>query len=429
VSEVASTRRSPQRPPTEQLSVAEILRQYTPGFVAQHARQAVPQVQSTLAKLSLCRTAALGGRALKCKSCGHRSAVYNSCGDRHCPQCRGAKRAAWVESTRELLLPEVDYFQAVFTLPEELSALALGNRRALYDLLFTAAWQALREVLEEQFGFRPAALMVLHTWNQRLDAHPHVHALVPGGGPSLCGKRWIKSRHPRHRRKRKPYLVDNELLSERFRKKFLAGMRRLRRQGKLRLDDKYSASPSGDPFAALLVELQSQPWVVYIQAPPRKNASPERVLKYLARYMTGGPISDRRLVSHVSSEVIFLARSTEKPKRKGPTKLVPVTLSGVEFTRRWSLHILPKDYTKVRRYGGYSNRHCESYLNRCRRLLDFTPVVSDPESETDSHADSDSSAARCPKCSGPMTCIAATERPGWSAVMAGPDRPLWYRDG
>jgi hypothetical protein len=206
-------------------------------------------------------------------------------------------------------------------------------------------------------------------------------------------------------------------------------MKRLRRQGKLRLDDKYSASPSGDPFAALLVELQSQPWVVYIQAPPRKNASPERVLKYLARYMTGGPISDRRLSSHVANEVTFLARSTEKSKRKGPTKLVPVTLSGVEFTRRWSLHILPKGYTKVRRYGGYSNRHCESYLNRCRRLLDFTPVVSDPESETDSHADSDSSAARCPKCSGPMTCIGATERPGWSTVMASPDRPHWYRDG
>ncbi len=429
MSEVATTGQSPRQRPIQQLTVAEILGQYTPGFVAQHARQAVPQVQSTLAKLSLCRTAALGGRALKCKSCGHRGAVYNSCGDRHCPQCRGARRTAWLESTRELLLPEVDYFQVVFTLPGELSALALGNRRPVYDLLFAAAWQALCEVLEEQFGFRPAALMVLHTWNQRLDAHPHVHALVPGGGPSVCGQRWIKSRHPRHRRKRKPYLVDNELLSERFRGKFLDGIERLHQQGKLRLDDQYATSPAGDPFAALLLDLQSLPWVVYIQAPPGKNASPERVLKYLARYMTGGPISDRRLVSHVSGEVTFLARNTEKPKRKGPTKLVPVALSGVEFTRRWSLHILPKGYTKVRRYGGYSNRHCDSYLNRCRQLLEIRPVSSDPESETDSQADSDSLAARCPNCFGPMTCIAATERPGWSVVMAGPARPLWYRDG
>jgi hypothetical protein len=328
-----------------------------------------------------------------------------------------------------LLLPDVDYFQVVFTLPGELSALALGNRRPLYDLLFAAAWQAFGEVIEEQFGFQPAALMVLHTWNQRLGTHPHVHALVPGGGPSPSGERWIKSRHPRHRRKRKPYLVDNQLLSERFRAKFLAGMKRLHRQGKLQLGHEQAASPSCDPLTALLVKLQSRPWVVYIEAPPSEKASPERVLKYLARYMTGGPISDRRLVSHASNEVTFLARSTEKSKHGGPNKLVPITLSGVEFTRRWSLHILPKGYTKVRRYGGYSNRLCNSYLTRCRQLLDFTPVSNEPPSEMDSHGDSDSSAARCPKCSGPMTCIAATERPGWSAVMAGPDRPLWYRDG
>lgn len=146
-----------------QLTVAKLLKQYTPALVKAHARQAVPQVTSTLAKLSLCRTAALGGRLLQCESCDHRCVVYNSCGDRHCPQCRGAKRAAWVESARSLLLPQVNYFQVVFTLPEQLSSLALGNRRTMYDLLFQTAWQALREVLQEQFGFQPAAVMVLHT--------------------------------------------------------------------------------------------------------------------------------------------------------------------------------------------------------------------------------------------------------------------------
>jgi hypothetical protein len=140
-----------------------LLKQYTSAFVKQFPRQAAPQVQSTLAKLSLCRTAALGGRLLECQSCDQRSIVYNSCGDRHCPQCRGAKRSAWVERTRSLLLPRVNYFQVVFTLPQELSSLALGNRRAMYNLLFKTAWQALREVLEEQFGFQPAAVMVLHT--------------------------------------------------------------------------------------------------------------------------------------------------------------------------------------------------------------------------------------------------------------------------
>jgi hypothetical protein len=426
VSELATGRRSRQGGDTRQLRVAEILREHASGFVAKHAGQAAPQVRSTLAKLSLCRTAALGGRTLRCPSCGHRCAVYNSCGDRHCPECRGARRAEWLDSTSALLLPEVDYFQVVFTLPEALSALALGNRRAVYDLLFAAAWQALREVLEERFGFQPAALMVLHTWNQRLKAHAHVHALVPGGGPSRCGQHWIKTRHPRHRRRRKPYLVDKQSLSERFRTKFLAGLERLHQQGKLQLGGKLGGCV--EQFTALLDALRSRPWVVYIEAPPSENASPENVLKYLARYMTGGPISDRRLIAHARGKVTFLARSTKKSKRGGARRLVPVTLSGVEFTRRWSLHILPKGYTKVRRYGGYSNRRRRTYLDRCRELLRLTPLRTDARPETPSPADGDSSTPRCPKCSAAMTCLADTARTSWAVVMTGPDRPVWYRD-
>ncbi len=146
-----------------QLTVANLLRQYVPGFVKQYPRQAVPQVQSTLAKLSLCRTAALGGRLLRCESCAGQCVVYNSCGDRHCPQCRGARRAEWLERMSTLLLPEVNYFQVVFTLPDKLSSLVLGHRRELYNLLFRSAWRALRDVVQQQCGFQPAALMVLHT--------------------------------------------------------------------------------------------------------------------------------------------------------------------------------------------------------------------------------------------------------------------------
>ncbi|MFV2068906.1 MAG: transposase [Pirellulales bacterium] len=426
MSELATARRSRQGGDTRRLTVAEILREHASGFVAKHSRQAAPQVRSTLAKLSLCRTAAMGGRTLRCPSCDHRCAVYNSCGDRHCPKCGGARRSEWLDSTSPLLLPEVDYFQVVFTLPEALSALALGNRRAVYDLLFAAAWQALREVLEERFGIQPAALMVLHTWNQRLEAHAHVHALVPGGGPSRCGRHWIKTRHPRHRRRRKPYLVDNHLLSERFRAKFLAGLERLHHQGKLQLGGELAGCV--EQFTALLDGLRSRPWVVYIEAPPSENASPEHVVKYLARYMTGGPISDRRLVAHARGKVTFLARSTEKSKGGGAARLVPVTLSGVEFTRRWSLHILPKGYTKVRRYGGYSNRRRTTYLHCCRKLLRLAPLSTDARPETPSRADGDSSAPRCPKCSAAMTCLADTARSSWAVVMTGPDRPVWYRD-
>jgi len=338
-----------------------------------------------------------------------------------------------VESSRELLLPEVDYFQVVFTLPAELSALALGNRRPLYNLLFKAAWRALREVIEETCGFEAAALMALHTWNQRLEHHPHVHALVPGAGPSLRGDRWITSRHPRHGCQQKPYLVDNRRLSARFREWFLRGIARLHRRGVLRLARSAATSSRGDSLAKLLTDLASRDWVVYIEPPPHEHASAEQVLKYLARYLAGGPISDRRLVAHEAEKVTFLARSLDKPKGGGRAKQVPVTLRGDEFVRRWCLHILPRGFTKVRRFGGYSNQHCQPYLNRCRDLLGQTdrsrsgdcPEIRPPEEACEREAPS----RRCPHCRSPLVCLTQTDRPSWSLVTASGHRPLWYRDG
>ncbi len=233
------------------MSVAGLLRQYTADYVARHRRQAAPQVQSTLAKLSLCRTAALGGRRYRCGSCDHECTVYNSCGDRHCPQCSGAKRADWLTSAGKLLLPGVDYFQVVFTMPDKLSSLALGNRREIYNLLFHSAWRALREVIEAEQGFEASAAMVLHTWNQKLQPHAHVHALVPGGGPSLGEERqWVPACRRNGRRRtgrrydgrhhKKPYLVDANELRQRFRKVFLDGLRRLHHKGLLKLDEHWS---------------------------------------------------------------------------------------------------------------------------------------------------------------------------------------------
>ena len=272
--------------------------------------------------------------------------------------------------------------------------------------------------------WKPAALMVLHTWSQRLEHHPHVHALVPGGGPSLDGKHWIKTRHPRHRKKRKPYLIDNKILSECFREKFLDGMERLQRRGELQLCGEYQASATSDPFAALLDELRSLPWNVFIEAPPQDDASPEHVLMYLARYMTGGPISDRRLVSHESGDVTFLARSKDKPTDGSPPEQVPITLSGVEFTRCWAMHILPKGYIKSRRYGGFSNRHCTSYLERCRELLGLGSELNDASQETNDDESSDDSEMNCPQCQSPMICLTSEHaRPSWKVVMSGLRRP------
>ena len=290
----------------------DLLRQYTPGFLERHGNQAPPQVQNVLAKLAMCRTLALGEHVYECPQCQHRSHVYNSCLDRHCPLCSGGRRADWLDKTAQLLLPKVDYFQIVFTVPEPLWGLMLGNRRATYRLLFQAAWAALGELLREAVGCEPAALMVLHTWNQRLEHYPHLHALVPGGGPSLDGQRWIQSKHPYHHGRHKPYLVDNTVLSDRFRAKFLAGLAQLHDRSELKLEDSWSDLQDPAAFVAWLNELDACDWVVYIEPPETEDAQPEHVLKYLARYLTGGPISDRRLIAHQDDKVTFWARSRDK---------------------------------------------------------------------------------------------------------------------
>ena len=398
----------------------DLLRQYTPEFLAAYGEQAIPQVQSVLAKLSLCRTAALGGHVHECPQCQHRCPVYNSCLDRHCPLCSGGRRADWLTKTAELLLPKIDYFQVVFTLPEQLSALMLGHRRTTYQLLFRAAWAALRNVLREEVGCEPAALMVLHTWNQRLEHHPHLHALVPGGGPSLDGQQWVRSRHRYHQRRDKPYLVDNRLLSQRFRDQFLTGLTRLHRDGQLKLQGPWSPLREPTAFAAWLQTFRDSAWVVYIEPPPTAQANPEPVLKYLARYLTGGPISDQRLLAHQEDQVTFWARG---PDKRSGNQSVPYTLHGVEFTRRWALHILPKGFVKSRCFGGFSCRRRTAYLRRCRALLGVEHPAPAPP---DACEEEPPFVRACPQCQTPMECIAHSERPSWKRVLNGDDRPAWY---
>ena len=341
----------------------DVLRQYTPDYLQWYGGQAVPQVQSVLAKLALCRTPALGEHSYQC------------------PQCQ-------------------------------------------YRLLFHAAWQALREVLQEELGCEPAALLVLHTWNQRMEHHPHLHAVVPGGGPSADGQRWIRSRHRRHRRRRRPYLVDHRLLSERFRDKFLAGLTRLHRRGELKLQGSWSRYQDPAAFEAWLETFRDVAWVVFIQPPPKDETSPEHVLKYLARYLTGGPISDRRLIEHEAGEVTFWARS---PDKKSGNKSEPYTLPGAEFTRRWALHILPKGFVKSRCFGGFSCRQRGPYLERCRELLAGEPVAGERPTATLEEPVVERVATHvCPHCQTPLECLSRVQRPGWNRVLNGPDRPAWY---
>ncbi len=401
-------------------------------------------MQSTLAKLSLCRTSALGGRRYRCAACDSECRLHNSCGDRHCPQCSGAKRADWLSKTAELLLPGVDYFQVVFTIPETLSALALGNRREIFNLLFRSAWRSLKQVIKDEQQFEAAAAMVLHTWNQKLDAHVHVHALVPGGGPSLSAEgRWIRSRRrsPKPGDARRPWLVDADTLRTEFRRVFLQGLKRLHRRGELRLRDDWSHLQDEAAFAAWLKPLEQIAWVTYIEPPPCETSSPQHVLKYLARYLTGGPISDGRLIAHEDGTITFSARSG-RTRGGDPADVEAVTLKGAKFVRRWCLHILPKGFVKTRRFGGYSNHHCQRYLAECHSLL---PAAGDTSSDVTSDGtasegtpltcaesndvSTDGTGRVCPACGRPLLLLSQGDRPGWAAVMASPHRPVWYDDG
>ena len=419
-------------PEASRPSVTDILRAVAPRFVEAFPDQAVPHVQSTLAKLSLCRTAALGGRRYRCDRCVEECVVYNSCGDRNCPCCRGAKRADWLDSAARLILDGVPHYQVVFTLPKELSRLALGNRRAIFNLLFRSAWSALQETIEAEHGYEPAALMVLHTWNQKLESHIHVHAVVPGGGPALDGSGWRWSCRAGDSLPSGRYLVDADRLRATYRRIFLKGLDRLHAADELKLEGEFAELRQPDVWRAFIDSLQGTTWVSYIEAPPVADAHGATVLKYLARYLTGGPISDGRIVSASASEVTILAR--EGTKSGGDRKQVPVTLSTLEFVRRWCLHILPKGFTKIRYYGGWSSPRRERNVMRCYYLLEeagaplaedalvFGPFDAEPEVGA-----SETSCPECPRCGEPMIPQGVRVKPSWAAVMHSEQRPSWYR--
>jgi len=383
-----------------------------------------------LAKIDLCRTSALGGQRFECKDCGASHAAYHSCGQRHCPLCRGAARADWQQRMQATLLPTA-YFQGVFTIPKQLSSLTLGNRRPMINLLFRAAGRAFCELMADARHIEAAPQLVLHTWDQRLEAHFHVHLLHPAGGPSLDGTRWVSCpRIKKGKLRGKLFLVDNRKLSHRFRDKFLQGLGRLWRRGQLKLADAWSRLLDEDQWERFLKPLRSQDWAVYLQPPPSTNASAENLLKYLARYVTGGPISDGRLISPEKGQVTFWARDKSKTGNR-----VPVRLSGMEFVRRWCLHILPSGLHRVRYYGGLHPSKRKAYQELCRRLLGEPPAGEECQDESNELDPPAEMALRhdklqqgiCPDCGGRLDVIwSRIERPSWADVLNSPSAPAWY---
>lgn len=308
-----------------------------------------------MTELAACRTAALGGHVQQCDTCGRQEVSYNSCRNRHCPKCQGVARAAWLEARRAELLP-VPYFHLVFTLPHELAPLALVNPKLMYGLLFQTARDTLLEVAAnpQRLGARIGGLMVLHTWGQNLEHHPHLHCVVPGGGLSPDGQRWIACRSEK-------FFLPVKVLSAVFRGKFLAGLNRAWERGQLQFPGRLSGLAQHPAWGLLCATAAQKPWVVYAKPP---FGGPEQVLKYLARYTHRVALSNDRLLELKDGRVTFSWKNYAAGGQRHR-----MTLSAVEFLRRFLLHVLPKGLVRIRHFGLWANRHRQMQLDRCRRLL------------------------------------------------------------
>lgn len=314
-----------------------------------------------VADLSRCRTAALGGRLEQCSACGRQEYHYNSCRNRHCPRCQGSRRAAWLEREAGYLLP-VEYHHVVFTLPAALAELARSRPRLVYGLLLSASSAAVLELAADAkyLGAQVGLVSMLHTWGQTLSLHPHVHVLATGGGLS-CNRRGEVDEQPCWRSCRAGFFLPVRVLSRLFRGKFLAALRAALEREPLAEDT------GGEALSSWFAGLYAQEWVVYSQPPA---AGAEVVLKYLARYVHRVAISNSRLRQVTAQTVTF---SYKDYRRDGREK--ELTLSGVEFARRFAQHVLPRGFVRVRHYGLLANRGREAKLSVCRRLLLVTTVA------------------------------------------------------
>lgn len=368
------------------LELADVFKSLDPDFSKTDTQSLNSQQRRAFRDIIQCRTAALGGHVEQCTRCSHEQIAYNSCRNRHCPKCQAAARKEWTKERAAELLP-VEYFHVVFTLPVQLSPLALQNKRVIYGLLFQAASETLLKIAADpkHLGAAIGFLAVLHTWGQTLQHHPHLHCVVPGGGHSPDHSRWIGCR--------KGFFLPVKVLSRLFRGKFVAYLKAANEQGRLVFHGQSKHLAEGDYFASLLNELSKLEWVVYAKRP---FGGPVQVLKYLARYTHRVAISNQRLVSLSEGEVTF------RWKDYGDGNAVKeMTLDVREFTRRFLLHILPRGFVRIRHYGFLANRCRSERLECCRKLLACRadqPVSPETANGVEGQCKADREPQLCPVC-------------------------------
>ena len=328
------------------LEVQDIFREHGKEYLEKYSPP--PHVQKALRAITDCRTAKLGGHIDKCDECGYTHISYNSCRNRHCPKCQGLSKERWIAARQGELLP-VTYFHVVFTLPSELYGVAFQNQTAIYNLLFKASNETIRELARDgkYLGAEIGLTAILHTWGQNLTLHPHVHMIVPGGGLTTDGK-WVNSR--------KKFFVPVKVMASKFRGKFLYYLRQAK------LDFKGSLEYLSDDiqFMNFVDSLYHKNWYVYCKRPFKTTNS---ILEYLGRYTHRVAISNHRIVSLKDGQVSFKWRDY-----KGGSKEKIMTISANEFIRRFLLHVLPHGFTKIRHYGFLASAVKKVLLVLCKKL-------------------------------------------------------------
>ena len=333
--------------------VADVIRSHGDSYVEKYGTS--KEQRQVLRALGVCRTRVLGGHKKKCNRCGFVEVSYNSCRNRHCPKCQATARSEWlVERQKELL--EVPYFHVVFTLPDKLGPLALQNKRLVYRVFFRSVSETLRTIAKDpkHLGAGIGFLTILHTWGQNLLLHPHIHCVVPGGGISLDGQRWVACRDK--------FFLPVIVLSRLFRGKFLAYLQDAFVQGQLQFHGRLTHLRDRACWRDWCRELRARDWVVYVKPP---FAGPQQVLKYLARYTHRVAVSNSRLVSFEDGKVSFRYKDYAQASRQRT-----MTLDAEEFIRRFLLHVIPKGFVRIRYYGFLANREKSTHLEKVRHLLE-----------------------------------------------------------
>ena len=374
------------------LEVADVFRSHGPAWRAT-AHLSLGQLK-VMSAIEQCRTAALGGHVLRCSGCEHIEVAYNSCRNRHCMKCQASAAHRWLEARQADLLP-VEYYHVVFTLPAPISAIAWYNKAVLYGLLFDIAAETLRTIAADpkHLGAQIGATLVLHTWGSALTHHPHVHGIVPGGGLSPDGERWVACR--------RGFFLPVRVLSRLFRRRFLEALEAVHRRGQLQFFGEYAELANAAAFARWLAPLRACEWVVYAKRP---FAGPQAVLEYLSRYTHRVAISNQRLVAFDERGVTFRWKDY---RAKGRTRYKTMTLEAGEFMRRFLLHVLPGGFHRIRHYGLLANPVRRTNLAKIRELLN---VVPEADNTSDDPRDTVPPVFVCRHCGAPMIVIEILER-------------------